>query len=142
MNNFLKIMVLTMCVIPNYVRGGEKMLYVYNVSIIQLIATPEKYDGKLIRVSGFSTVPSLNRKSRGMLYLSMDDYKYSITQNAIGLSLDNSEKHKYKKNSLQYSTIEGKFNAKQQTSSLCSNGVIESITRFDEKYMPNLEGKK
>ena len=34
--------------------NGEKISYVdFNISLIRLIATPERYDGKVIQVEGF-----------------------------------------------------------------------------------------
>jgi len=54
------------------------------VSLINLIATPEQYDGKLVRVIG---VGEVKFESNG-LYFSKDDYKKVITKNAVWLELD------------------------------------------------------
>jgi len=54
------------------------------VSLINLIATPEQYDGKLVRVTGVAKVEFENSG----LYLSRDDYKNAITKNAVCLTLD------------------------------------------------------
>lgn len=49
------------------------------VSIIQLIANPEKYDGKTITVIGFMTVAF----ESDMLYLSHEDFQHAILPNAL-----------------------------------------------------------
>jgi len=106
---------------------GEEVKTIKRVSMIQLIANPEKYDNELIRVIGFTLVT--DRTSQ--IYLSHVDYEHNIPLNAIGLSLDKIKKNKYFKNQKKYSIIEGTFNAKRQKSNLVNIGTIEKITRFD-----------
>jgi len=48
-------------------------------SLINLIATPERYDGKMVSVVGFLSVESEDVR----LYLSRDDYRYNIAGNGI-----------------------------------------------------------
>ncbi|HUL21797.1 MAG TPA: hypothetical protein VLZ10_10100 [Thermodesulfobacteriota bacterium] len=61
-------------------KDSSKIQY---VSLINLIATPEKYHGKWVRVIGIA-----NFEFEGdALYLSQSDYKF-VTKNAVWLSLD------------------------------------------------------
>lgn len=52
------------------------------VSLIQLIATPEKYDGKKVSVTGVINVGF----EVDLLYLTKDDWKYGINTNSIALN--------------------------------------------------------
>jgi len=56
-----------------------------DVSIIQLISNPEKFDGKYVRLIGFVRLEF----EGDAIYLHEDDYKYGLTRN--GLWLDVSE---------------------------------------------------
>ena len=49
------------------------------VSIIQLIANPEKYNGQIVTVIGFMTIAP----ESDMLYLSHEDYQHAIVPNAV-----------------------------------------------------------
>lgn len=54
------------------------------VSIIQLIATPEKYHGKSVSVSGYFVAPA---EREGMaIYLSKFDAAFGITNNALAVA--------------------------------------------------------
>ena len=53
-----------------------------SVSLVALLANPDKYDGKLVRVSGF-----LHHKFEdNHLYISKDDADYLLTENGISVS--------------------------------------------------------
>jgi hypothetical protein len=49
------------------------------ISIIQLIANPEKYNGQTVTVMGFMTIAF----ESDMLYLSYEDYQHAIVPNAV-----------------------------------------------------------
>jgi hypothetical protein len=54
-----------------------------HISLVQLIANPEKFDGKLVAVAGF-----LRLEMEGdALYLSRDDFLNGVTKNAIWIDL-------------------------------------------------------
>src|SRR5688500_7039910 len=78
------------------------------VSLWQLIATPDRYDGKRVRAVGFLR---LEFEGNG-LFLHEEDYKHGLLKN--GLWVDESED--MRKNHAQldrkYVLIEGTFNAK------------------------------
>ena len=112
---------------------GEEMQIYKDVSMIQLLANPEKYDGKPIRVVGFTLVSPTS----ATICPSHIDYEHAIRLNAIILVLDRIEKKSgyiMKKNDKvqkQYSIIEGTFNAERKHRNLIFGGKIENITRFD-----------
>jgi hypothetical protein len=49
------------------------------ISIIQLIANPEKYNGQTVTVTGFMTIAF----ESDFLYLSYEDYQHAIVSNAV-----------------------------------------------------------
>ena len=112
---------------------GEEMRSYKDVSIIQLLANPEKYDGALITVIGFTLVTDRTSK----IYVSHIDYERNIPFNSLSLALNRKESKEYLKITKnfkvqkQYSIIEGTFNAKRKKSNLVNIGTIENITRFD-----------
>jgi hypothetical protein len=73
-----------------------------NVSIINLIANPEKYYGKRVTVSGY-----MSSEFEGTaIYLSREDFDNRINKNAIFLIIDWSNYRFYHK---EYVTLDGIF---------------------------------
>jgi hypothetical protein len=74
------------------------------ISLIQLIANPEKYDGKVIEVKGF-----LSLEFEGnALYLQKDDYEYFNRKNGVSILASISPEEK-KNCHLKFVTVIGKF---------------------------------
>jgi hypothetical protein len=89
-----------------------------DVSIIQLIAAPSTFDGKLIRTIGF-----LRLEFEGdALYLHQEDFKHAIRQNRVWVDIPSDFKN-YSKLSMNYVIVEGVFNAK--------NRELQKIRRAD-----------
>ncbi|MFC1855973.1 hypothetical protein ACFL2A_05480 [Thermodesulfobacteriota bacterium] len=80
----------------------ERYLY---VSMINLIATPEKYYGKKIRVTGFAQIEF----EWHYLHLSENDAKYKIIPNSIELELNYTKRDKYKDITRKYVEVIGIF---------------------------------
>ena len=77
-----------------------------DVSIIQLIAAPSTFDGKLIRAIGF-----LRLEFEGdALYLHQEDFKHALAQNRVWVDIPSDFKHRSKL-SMNYVIVEGVFNA-------------------------------
>jgi hypothetical protein len=73
-----------------------------NISIISLIANPEKYYGKRVTVSGY-----MSSEFEGTaIYLSRDDFDNRINKNAIFLLIDSDNYRFYHK---EYVTLDGTF---------------------------------
>lgn len=100
-----------------------------SVSIIELIANPEKYNGKAIQVEGF-----LNIEFEGTaLYLHKEDLDYSISKNAIWVSFKSKEevfelKDKFGR---KYVLLEGTFSSESNGHFGLFSGSIRDITRLD-----------
>ncbi len=76
------------------------------VSIVQLIANPEKYDGKLVATAGF-----LMLGERPALYLHQEDADHALIENALWL--DTTDKMRRHRDELhhKYVVITGTFRA-------------------------------
>ena len=95
------------------------------VSLIQLIATPEKYHGKRVRLEGF-----LRLEFEGnAIYLHREDYEHRITENGLWLDATNEMRKDRKKIDLHYVLIEGVFNAKSHGHMGLFSGEIKKINR-------------
>ena len=62
--------------LPSRATAGEMP---QDVSILQLLATPEKFDGKLVRVIGFLCLAF----EGDAVYLHREDFDHGLTQNAL-----------------------------------------------------------
>jgi hypothetical protein len=89
------------------------------VSLIQLVASPEEFDGKLVQVAGYCF---LGFEERG-LYLNQEDWSYGVNKNAIWLDLKG-----HSELSGQYVLMEGIFSANDQTDDY--SGSLKKITQF------------
>ncbi len=100
------------------------------ISIIKLIATPEQYHGKQIRVIGAG-----NLEFEGnLICLSKDDLKYGITRNCLWLSIspksiDSNSKELESYNG-KYVLVEGIFNSTKTGHFGMASGSIEKINRY------------
>lgn len=98
---------------------------VRDVSMIQLIANPQQYDGSPIRLIAF-----LNLEFEGnALYLHREDYEKSNSSNAVWISLTDQQENSSKKLSGGYVLVEGIFRSKGQGHLGMFSGSIERVTR-------------
>jgi hypothetical protein len=89
--------------------------------LIQLIANPEKYDGKQVQVVGF-----LRLEFEGdALYLHEDDYKNGIYGNAIGIGVTKESKWSKDDVNMRYVMVVGTFRAGKSN---LHTGTIVKIT--------------
>lgn len=77
------------------------------VSMIQLIATPEKFDGRLVRLLGFAHF----EWEGDALYLHREDFEANLTTNAVRLVIDG-PLEKYKKLSDMHVLVDGRFSVR------------------------------
>ena len=104
------------------------------VSMAALIATPERFDGKLIRVIGF-----MHLEFEGQcLYLHREDFEHAIIGNWVWLDVDIAT-HKAKNDN--YVIIQGVFDAESRGHFGMSAGTIHSINRLDV-WQQRREGNK
>jgi hypothetical protein len=101
-----------------------------HVSLINIIASPDDFHGKIVRVTGVSVIEFEGNS----LYLSREDVLNGVTKNAVWLAPNYNAlkitEENLAENNGQYALIEGTFNKNNHGHmSLCS-GAIENITRF------------
>lgn len=101
----------------------------FNISIIKLISTPEKYDGKQVQVIGY-----LNLEFEGnAIYLHKEDYSKGISQNGfwVNFSKEIAEKKNLKDYNKKYVIIVGTFDMNARGHMGMFGGTIKNITRLD-----------
>ena len=99
------------------------------VSIIQLIATPEKYRGSYISVIGYVSLEF----EGNAIFLSKNDYQYAMTRNGLWLNLEEGKEigEFQKKYSGKFCLVEGVFSPENHGHLGMWSGAIENIRRFE-----------
>ena len=102
-----------------------------DVTIINLIATPEKYHNKKVRVIG---VVNIQFEGTG-IYLNKEHHKYrlpkyAVCMNAIDLKAIGKSAEELEKYNGQYVVVEGKFDKDHDGHMGMSSGCIFDITRY------------
>ena len=94
-----------------------------SVSILQLIATPEKFDGKSIRVVGFLRV----ELEGDALYLHKEDYDHHIYKNSLWVDLDPTTREDAVGLNMQYVYLIGTFDARNKGHRSMMSGSLHQI---------------
>jgi len=94
------------------------------ISIVKLIAEPDRFNGKRVQVIGFA---HLEFEDNG-IYLSKEDYEYALTMNGLWLSMSKLDLAKYKELSNSYLIVEGTFNAARKGQYNAFSGSMDNIT--------------
>jgi hypothetical protein len=95
------------------------------VSLLQLIATPEKFDKKPIRVVGF-----LRLEFEGnALYLHREDYENAISGNGIWVDVSAEMARQEANLNMHYVLLQGIFNANDRGHMSLWSGSIKKIRR-------------
>ncbi len=117
------------------------------VSMIQLLATPEKFHKQKIRVSGFMALAFEGNH----LSPNREDYENRLFGNSVWLHLSSEQLQQWESRSRGYFLLEGTYNARSRGHMSAFNGSIEKLTRiepwpwgtatihFSERYEP-IEG--
>jgi len=103
-----------------------------DVSLINLIATPKEFDGKLVRVKGFARVEF----EGNAIYLHRDDYLQGITKNGLWLDFEESSPKQMARIDKRYVLVEGVFSMNEQGHFGLWSGSIKKITRLDAWRAP------
>ncbi|MBI5325483.1 MAG: hypothetical protein HZB41_09490 [Ignavibacteriae bacterium] len=101
------------------------------ISMISIIANPEKYHGKILRVLGY-----LNLEFEGdAIYLHLEDYKYFNLRNGLWVDIQSNsslfKKKNFKKINHKYVFIQGKFDMNMKGHFGMWSGSIRNITSID-----------
>jgi hypothetical protein len=101
-----------------------------SVSLVQLIATPERFDGKMVAVTGFLTIGH----EATFLYLSEADYEHALPENAVSFELTREMLDDREKLNRSYVVLVGVFRANRRAGYTypCPNGAVTKITRFSQ----------
>jgi hypothetical protein len=99
------------------------MCVLYDVSIIELVARPEKFHGKSVAVHGF-----LNLEFEGNgLYLHEEDFKHSLYRNGLWMNVPRGWVDATKCKNQSYVLIHGVFNAMNTGHMGLWSGALESV---------------
>jgi len=97
------------------------------VTLVQLIANPEKFDGRLIRVIGF-----LRREFEGdVLYLHREDYENAILGNGIWVNVTPAITKQSAMLNMHYVLLEGVFSSSNRGHMGMWSGAIKQIRRAE-----------
>jgi hypothetical protein len=127
MGRYMIVAALLLTALPVFTRRGRAAEMAEDVSMVQLIATPEKFDGKFVRVFGF-----LNLEFEGdSLYLHREDLVQSLVRNGVWVHRTEAMERDRKKLNRHYVLIEGIFDAQDHGHMGLSGGAIKGITRVE-----------
>jgi len=121
MRNLIAIAILLVSVMagPSYSQPMEKS---EKVSIIQLLANPEKYEGKLVQLTGY-----VHLEFEGnAIWLHKDDFQNSIYSNALWIHVTTCVDWDGKPMS-GYASLMGRFTAKSHGHGRLWPGVISQV---------------
>jgi hypothetical protein len=95
-----------------------------SVSLLQLIAAPDAFDGKYVRVHGFVCI----EHEGTAVYLHREDCEHVLTKNGLWLKAEGSKEAQVND---RYALIEGRFTAKKKGHRDLWSGSIEEVTRME-----------
>jgi hypothetical protein len=113
------------CVVAAFASARAEADMPKDVSIVQLLATPEKFDGKLVRVFGF-----LRLAFEGdALYLHREDDTQGLTRNALWVDRTEAMEREQEKLNAHYVLIEATFDAEDTGHMGLFGGALKKVTR-------------
>ena len=95
-----------------------------DVSMVALLAVPEKYDGKYVRTNAFLCLEF----EGNALYLHEEDYRYGMSKNALWIDLSKSQEQQFKNLSLGHVLVEGVMVANRMD---LFSGMITHVSRLE-----------
>jgi hypothetical protein len=101
---------------------------VSDVSLMQLIATPERFNGRPVRVIGFCWLEFEGNS----LYLHREDFDQGITRNAVWLDLGSPVPARYMELKGKYVVVEGTFSSSERGHFGMFGGSIKAIRRLED----------
>jgi hypothetical protein len=97
------------------------------ISIINLIATPEKYNGKRVRLIGYLVLYF----ESSALYLHKDDANMGISKNALWVDVSRSAMDSLKKYNEHYVLMDGTFNSRAKGHMDIYSGSLENVNYLE-----------
>ncbi len=115
------------CIIGILLTGPMKAEERINVTLVQLIANPEKFNGKRVRVIGF-----LRLEFEGdVLYLHREDYENAILGNGIWVDVTPAITKQKASLNMNYVLLEGVFSSSDRGHMGMWSGTIKQIRRAE-----------
>jgi hypothetical protein len=110
-------------------KPGSSSQQPLSISLLQLIATPDAFDGKYVRVQGFVCI----EHEGTAVYLHREDAEHMLTKNGLWLAANDATPDDSKEAQVKdrYALIEGRFTAKKQGHMGLWSGSVEDITRME-----------
>lgn len=104
----------------------EKVEEPVDVSLIQLISTPEVFNGKQIRTIGFARLEF----EGNAIYLHSEDAKQAISKNGIWVDVPDEFKKDTKNFNGKYLIVQGTFDAVHKGHLGMYSGSLTNVSRF------------
>jgi hypothetical protein len=104
--------------------GAPKRAGPISVGMVALLATPEKYNGKVIQTWGFLNL----RSDDDALFLHEEDLRVPLLKNSFRLELTVEQEKKFKDLNLTYVVIEGTLHSEGAAGPALDSGTIIHIT--------------
>ena len=99
-----------------------------SVSIVSLVADPQRFDGQFVRVIAYLRVEFEGT----VLYLHREDYEQAIIPNGIWIALSDTQMNAARKLSNSYVIAEGIFSSKEKGHMDMWSGSLHQVTRLDK----------
>jgi hypothetical protein len=108
-----------------------------NVGMIALLASPQKYNGKIIQTIGFLNIGSMRENDN--LWLHEDDGKFSLYKNSFALDLSDDQRKQFLHLNHTYVLITGTLHSEGPEGTKMNSGIIVNITQLDgwQPYQPS-----
>jgi hypothetical protein len=120
-------LVAVVCIIATLLVAPIQAQQPTDVTLVQLIANPEKFDGRLVRVIGF-----LRLEFEGnVLYLHREDYENAILGDGIWVDVTPSITKQSATLNTNYVLLEGVFSARDRGHMGMWSGTIKQIRRAE-----------
>ena len=120
-------LVLYLWLLPLLLTPSARAQEPIDVTLVRLVATPEKFDGKLIRVIGF-----LRLEFEGnVLYIHQEDYEKAILGNGVWVDVNPLISKQKAKLDLNYVLVEGVFSSTNKGHMDMWSGAISQVRRAE-----------
>jgi hypothetical protein len=118
-----------LCILFAFIAGitGSQQEHGARLSLVQLIANPERYDGKLVNVTGFLT---MNEEGTTLWYHETD-FDHALTENALSIDRTKDMNANRERLEFNYVLIVGTFRDEKRSLRYSQTGRITNITRFE-----------
>jgi hypothetical protein len=99
-----------------------------SVSLIRLIASPDQYEGKLVRVIGFVRLEF----EGNAIYLHREDFEKQLTENGLWLNAGKCLGRGGKDLTEGYAIVEGRFTGKRHGHMGLWSGELDDVQRCEQ----------